>query len=261
MVVVDQEKCIGCGRCVSDCVYGNLSLQDGKVRCGGDCILCGHCVAICPMDAVTIPEYDMEDVEACSEERLLSDIDGLLHTIKSRRSIRCYKEQTVERAKLEKLVQAGRYTATAVNRQDCRFILVQDALPELKKLVWRAMDAMLAHPDTLPENTYKAYKRIADKRAQNIDYLFRNAPAVLYIASESVQNACLAAQNIELAAAAQGLGVMYNGYLTGFTNMSPEVLSWLDTSDKPIAMSMLLGYPDVRYRRTAPRRAADVRWR
>ena len=45
------------------------------------------------------------------------------------------------------------------------------------------------------------------------DYLFRNAPAVLYIVSDSPLDAGLAAQNMETMAVSLGLGVLYNGYL------------------------------------------------
>ena len=56
MVIIDQEKCIGCGRCVEDCSVRNLQLQDTKAQVKKECFQCGHCVAICPQNAVTITD-------------------------------------------------------------------------------------------------------------------------------------------------------------------------------------------------------------
>ena len=69
MVNIDNEKCIGCGLCVSDCVADNIVIENGKATLINSCLQCGHCVSICPMNAVTIPDYDMNDVEDFDEKR------------------------------------------------------------------------------------------------------------------------------------------------------------------------------------------------
>jgi len=98
------------------------------------------------------------------------------------------------------------------------------------------------------------------RREKGVDYLFRNAPAVLYIAAEKLLDAGLAAQNMELAAVSQGLGALYNGFLLRSTRLSEEAQALLQPGGKPLAVCMLLGYPDVKYMRTAPRKKADVVW-
>ena len=260
MVEINKEKCTGCGSCVSDCVAGNLSLQDGIALCDGPCILCGHCVAICPKNAVTIPEYDMADVKSYDIEIYGINAYELLNSIKYRRSIRQYADKTVEREKLELIVQAGRYTATGVNRQACRFVVVQDNLAKLKDMIWSGVEHEPEQTDEMTAQMYAALKNFAGMRAQGTDYLFRDAPAVIYVAAESAVDAALAAQNMEMAAVAQGLGMLYNGFLTFATNMNPTAREWLDISDKPVQVCMLAGYPRVTYERTAPRKPADVRW-
>jgi len=255
MIIVDKEICIGCGSCVADCIFLSLSLRDGKAEYSGECLHCGHCVAICPADAVTIPEYDMADVEA-ARSGLISAQD-LLSVIKSRRSIRYYQNKKIEQEKLENIVQAGRYTATGANRQACRFILVKDELEVLKELIWSSVEKVVA---TSTEEAQPLKGLWALRAAQGIDYLFRNAPAVLYIATENLWDAGMAAQNMELAAVSQGLGVLYNGFLLRSTGLSEEACRLLRLDGKPLATCMLLGYPDVTYHRTAPRKKADVVW-
>lgn len=69
MVEINRNACTGCGQCISDCIANNLFLREGKAEVSGNCILCGHCVAVCPLNAVSIPEYDMGDVEELSREQ------------------------------------------------------------------------------------------------------------------------------------------------------------------------------------------------
>lgn len=260
VVNIDQSKCIGCGQCVDDCITENIELQDGKAKCGRPCILCGHCVAICPSGAVSIPGYEMSDVEVYNKDRFAFDIDKLLYTIKFRRSIRHYKNQPVEHEKLEHMVKAGRYTATGSNRQACRFVVVQEGMDTLKEMTWSHIGTATENPGNLPEEMVPILKKFMDMRTKGTDYLFRNAPVAIYIAAESAVDAALAAQNMEMAAISQGLGVLYDGFLV-MASKNPAICEWLDIQDKPVAVCMLVGYPQKSYKRTAPRRTADVRWR
>lgn len=79
MVKIDREKCIGCGLCADDCIALNIKIQDKKAQILTDCLQCGHCVAVCPKGAVSIPEYDMADVEAYDPESFRLKPDQVLH--------------------------------------------------------------------------------------------------------------------------------------------------------------------------------------
>lgn len=57
-VIVDVEKCTGCGTCVDVCPVDVFELQAEKsvpVR-AEECILCEACVASCPTEAITVEE-------------------------------------------------------------------------------------------------------------------------------------------------------------------------------------------------------------
>ena len=32
MIVIDEQKCVGCGQCVADCVFHNLTVAQGKAH-------------------------------------------------------------------------------------------------------------------------------------------------------------------------------------------------------------------------------------
>lgn len=51
-VIVNQEKCIGCGACVPNCPFGAIEMQDGLARITEGCTLCGACVSVCPAEAI-----------------------------------------------------------------------------------------------------------------------------------------------------------------------------------------------------------------
>lgn len=62
IILIDEEKCDGCGLCVPDCPEGALQTIDGKARLISD-LLCdglGACIGECPRGAITIEEREAE---------------------------------------------------------------------------------------------------------------------------------------------------------------------------------------------------------
>lgn len=261
MVEINQNICIGCGACVSDCLAGAIELEAGKAQNIGPCILCGHCVAVCPVQAVSIPEYEMQDVEEYTPDSFRIKPENMLHTIKFRRSIRRYTQAKIEEFKVRDILAAGRYTATAKNQQACTFVFVQDKLEEFKELVWMEMPGIIKELHREAPRYGAVFNRFYEKHKQNPrdDNLFYNCPAFLVIAGDNHPlDAGLAAANIENMAVAHDLGALYSGYLMRVVSGSRKLREWLGMEEKPVACCMLIGYPAVTYKRTAPRRKGDI---
>jgi NAD-dependent dihydropyrimidine dehydrogenase PreA subunit len=73
IINIDQEKCSGCGECVSGCPEGALQIIDGKARLVGD-LLCdglGACLKSCPEDAISVEEREAEPYD---ELKVLTNI-------------------------------------------------------------------------------------------------------------------------------------------------------------------------------------------
>jgi len=55
-LVIDPERCVGCGICVDICPFGALTLEQGIAVVNDACTLCGACLDSCPEEALSIPE-------------------------------------------------------------------------------------------------------------------------------------------------------------------------------------------------------------
>lgn len=63
---VDQEFCVGCGRCIKICAHDAPSITDKKASIDHDkCVGCGRCIAICPKDAVQPASDESNDILNC----------------------------------------------------------------------------------------------------------------------------------------------------------------------------------------------------
>jgi nitroreductase/NAD-dependent dihydropyrimidine dehydrogenase PreA subunit len=273
MIMVNAEKCIGCGQCVKDCVSSVIEIVNYKANINNaGCIKCGHCIAVCPKDAVTSDEYNMEEVKNYNKEEFDLDVDSLLNFIKFRRSIRQFKDKEVEDEKLLKIIEAGRFTQTGSNMQDVSYIIVKDELQKLKELTIEALNQMGKDilenltPQTMGYKKYaemwqKMYKDYKENSELN-DRVFFNAPAVIIVTANSNINGGLASSNMELMTNALGLGTFFSGFFVRAAESNEKIKEFLGIKGgKQIVSCMVIGYPNVKYLRTAPRKEADVCWK
>lgn len=251
-VQIDLEKCVGCGNCVKDCPGKALGLENGKAKVVNPlCIACAHCVAICPVRAVAISGFPEEAEELNGNEGKL-EADEIVAALKGRRSIRQYKPTPIPKEVLKQVIEAGRWTATARNTQGVSYIILQKNIGICEKMAvagFRKMKNILQ----------KLYKPL-EKMEITDDFFFFGAPVAILVMSDNKIDAGLAAANMTLVAEANGLGTLYSGFFTIAVNKFSRLRKALKLSKKDkAAITIVLGYPDVKYHRTALRESARVK--
>ncbi|HHZ01915.1 MAG TPA: 4Fe-4S binding protein [Tissierellia bacterium] len=272
IVIIDKETCIGCGLCVEDCSRKAIKLDSNeKAEVNLElCNECSHCVAVCPQASVSMPEYDESEILELSKDNLNLDPENFLYFLKFRRSIRQFKNKEVEKDKLDKIIEAGRYSPTASNRQLNRYIVIKDKLNEVREMALKALYNMAKDPNFEMKGgvDYRPMwiQMYEDFKEKNIDRLFFNAPEIIVIVSENKSgfekvDAGLAASRMELQANLLGLGVCYIGFFERAVNYNNEIKKLMGMKEnEEFLISFVLGYPNVKYQRTANRKKADVRF-
>lgn len=166
-----------------------------------------------------------------------------VNSIMNRRSVRSFTDQKIPRPELETIVDAARYAPSAMNRQLCRFTVVQD----------KAKINCLA-------------EAIRQKLNRDSGYNFYK-PDCLIIAStpednqHGIEDCACALENMFLAAHSLGIGSVWINQLKGICN-EPEIRAVLDELKIPenhLVFGMAaLGYPAAEILR--PEKRNDVEW-
>lgn len=251
-VIIDTEKCIGCGLCSKVCAAHNLVISNKKATTiMNDCIMCGQCTAICPQKAISIPRYKDKQMEKTEDVRL--NPNEVLNTIRFRRTIRSFKQTEVSQEIIEQILEAGRLTHTAENKQDVSFVVLSSQKDRIEKMAVKI---------------FRAAKPIADlfnpiARNMKIDdnFFFFHAPIAIVILAKDKTNGILAAQNMEFVAEANGLGVLYSGFFTMAANASMKIKKAIKIpKGKKVAMTLVLGYPNIKFLRSTPHKELDVKY-
>jgi nitroreductase len=149
-------------------------------------------------------------------------MDNLLEIMKTRRSIRRYKQKDVPDELLEKIMEAGRWAPSGDNGQPWRFIVVRD--PETKKALGKIATEGSGRRFTAeyftgrmqerfeglkdPEKKARAFKKLV---SGEVSSFLADAPVIIVVCAyldvwDVPYDVGLATQNMQLMAHSLGLG-------------------------------------------------------
>ena len=74
IVHIDEEKCDGCGLCVTACAEGAIAVIDGKAKLVSEiyCDGLGACLGTCPQDAITVEARESAEFDEAATEAYLA---------------------------------------------------------------------------------------------------------------------------------------------------------------------------------------------
>ena len=236
--------------------------RGGELRC----ITCGHCVAVCHSGALRHRAMEPEECLLISK-KLLPSAAQVEHLMKSRRSIRVYKEKPVEREILAKLIDIAHYAPSAGNSQPVHWLVIEDReeVKRLSGLVVDGMRSMIKKTPGVADLSYLDF--MVSAWDWGMDMIMRGAPHLIvahankYLGFPQV-DCHIALTYLELAADSLGLGVCWNGFFQMAAAGYPPIMEALQLPEgHQVYGAMMIGYPKYKYSRIPLRNEAKVVWR
>ena len=267
---INSEKCDGCGACVDECPVVIIKMQaDGKVPypvASADelCIDCGHCVAVCPHGAL---DHRISRAEECDTMRKGWEIDpekvdGLL---RSRRSVRAFKSNPVERTAIDGMLETVRHAPTGSNSQPINWPVITN--PSIIGQVAQETVNWMAKLDGESNDSKTGYKfsHLLTAWDEGTDIICRGAPTIFLTHGTNgggSANSTIAITYLELIATAYKLGTCWGGWIMGASQSWDPLKEILDLPDNHNCQgAMMIGYPQYQFHRIPVRNQARVTWR
>ncbi|MFO7751929.1 MAG: nitroreductase family protein [Desulfobacteraceae bacterium] len=271
LITIDESKCKKDGICSEVCPVGIIGPPGDDTPPvmvkGGEklCIECGHCVAVCPHGALT---HERMDRESCPqvEPEILPGPESVEHFLRSRRSVRAYKNKSVDKDSIERLIGIASHAPSGHNRQPVRWNVIHDR-NRLDNLISHVVDWMRYMIKEQPEAARMMnMERVVAAKESGIDTICRGAPHVITAhglkEDRTASAACvIAVTYLDLAAPSLGLGTCWAGFFNAAATFWPPMKESLalPAGHEPYA-SMMIGYPKYRYHRLPLRKPPEITW-
>ncbi len=261
LIAIDKEKCKKDGICITECPFNILKENsDGipEMIPGGEavCMRCGHCLAVCPAGALTLGG-EAPGSSGPVKKNLSIEADAMEHLLKTRRSVRVYKDKPVPRETAGRLMDMMRWAPTAKNLQPVYWTLVDDR-KKIRRMAGMTID-WLRECNIFPE-------MIATWDNEGEDMVLRDAPlmAIAHSHKDALNppvDCTIAMTTLELAASAMGIGGCWAGFFMGAANNYVPLEEYLDLPEgHNVYAALMLGYPKFSYQRIPAREGEKVRW-
>ncbi len=271
LIGVDLDKCKKDGICAAECPMGIIGMDrdEGYPRLipqlEAACIRCGHCVVACPHGALQHASIPVAHCPTINKELIINH-EQAEQFLRSRRSVRIYRDRPVDKKTVSALIEIARYAPTAGNRQMVNWRVITDR-KKIRRLAELTVDWMRFVLKEVPEPSRPPYfPAIVKAWDMGLDKVLRNAPVLLVAhTSKEIANGTvdltLALSYLELAAPTMGLGTCWAGLLQGALLSRPGIKEELGLPENhPHHYPMMLGYAKLPYYRLPERKPPKIVW-
>lgn len=264
---LDKERCKRDGICSAVCVAGIIKNDEERSPYIEDknaekCISCGLCAAYCPHGACYVSNLDPSQIRK-ADINAIPDGDSLDIFIKTRRSVRNFKKETVDKDTLDKILDNVRYAPSAKNTHNNRWI-ISSSREETKKLGDLTAEYIHERSNVSPAPESLHYKSLYRAYSQGRDVIMRNAPqAIISVLPKEydwkAEDGSIALTYFELSAHAHGVGCVWGGYFTSALRNYIPLREYLGIGNKEyVAGAQLFGYPLYKIRQITSRQRDNI---
>jgi ferredoxin len=202
-VTVDRDLCTNCGACARVCFGKPLDFVNGKLEVDPDrlfgCMGCAACMSVCPTGAITISGRDLskDDIIELPPAEERASYEQLLALLRSRRSVRRFRDEAIEPDIVEKILAAAVTSPMGIPPSEVG-VLVLEGRESVQKYAVQTLDWMRrtrrwlrpALPLMKPfiscgeyqmfrEFVFPAIDAYFEKQAEGVDWLMYDAPLAM----------------------------------------------------------------------------------
>lgn len=268
IVEINHDTCTKCGICKFVCSAGliqndNQNYPVSIPETDEACNRCGACVAACPTGSLNHRDLPLE-ISPSIQSELKVSLKQCEQLIKSRRSVRSYKDEKVPREEITRLIDAARYAPTGGNSQNVKWLVIdnQETMQRLREIgrtfVLEAFANIPAYTSRL-----ELFKK---RRDAGFDIFLHGAPVLVNTYGEVAMpiaaiDSTIALSYFDLLANSAGLGCCWIGLFSAAANNLSQIKDLLGLPEgNQVYGSMIVGYPKYIYPRIPVRNLANVRW-
>lgn len=287
---IDVEKCTGCGLCVFVCKDYSLKIENRKVKETDNpffgCIGCGHCMAICPSDAIKIfgrtlsPDdlFDLPDTEKTAT------YEQLYILLQKRRSIREFKDKSVEKETIAKILEVASTAPMGLPPSDVNVLIfdtkdnvrnfAKDFCLYLESMKWIVSDWFLSLMRPLwgksNDEMFKGFVKplfsvYTENMQKGINLVNYDAPLAMYFYGSPYTDPAdpiIAATYAMIAAETMGLGTCMLGGIHPMIQHGKKAKEFRKAQGIKYAsregLFVIFGYPEVAYKKGIHRTFASI---
>jgi len=271
LLIIDESKCKKDGVCVRECPMVIIRLKDGngfpEMVPGGEtiCNNCGHCVAICENGALSHASVPIEKSPLIHKDLRISE-EQAVQFLRSRRSVRFFKKQPLEKEKLQRLIEIARYAPSGGNRQLVEWTVFTHE-GKIKEIARVTVEWLRKLVEKTPQAVPPYIPMMIGAWDMGYNSVTWSAPALIVAsapqeATTGMVDVALALSYLELAAQSFGLGTCWAGVVESALQWSEEVRESVGLPEgHPYHFPMMIGYPKRKYTRLPERKAPKITWK